>query len=264
MNAVLRLTVVYFLLVSSGLCCSAGGSESTKSDGSAAGPNGVDIILSRLKGRTERLRSYQCKIEYLFRQPLFESKTLRKGILYYARFDDSSALRINFESLKQDDESEQKYKEQYIFDGVWLTHIDYQIKQISRRQQAEAGEPVDAFELAKRNFPIIGFGHIEDLREDFQISLVNQRQKRQDFIQLHLTVKPDSVYKDDYTSVDFWIDEKSNLPTKIVAVSTEEDIYRITMSEPKINQKINKSVFEFDLPKGFTMEVIALNKTEGR
>jgi outer membrane lipoprotein-sorting protein len=226
--------------------------------------NDINIVLSRLKDQTEKLQSYQCRIEYLFRQPLFESKTLKKGVLYYAKLDDKSALRINFETLKQDDESEQKYKEQYIFDGVWLTHIDYQIKQIRRYQQTEPNTPLDAFELAKRNFPIIGFGRIEDLEKDFQISLVRPQQKQQDFIQLHLSVKPDSVYKDDYTSMDFWIGKKSNLPTKVIAVSTEEDLYQITMSEPRTNQQMKKSVFEFDLPKDFTMEVVGLDKAEDK
>ena len=36
---------------------------------------------------------------------------------------------------------------------------------------------------------------------------------------LELT-KDDPVYKDDYTSIDFWIDKKLYLPAKIVAVST--------------------------------------------
>ncbi|GAI54121.1 unnamed protein product, partial [marine sediment metagenome] len=36
-----------------------------------------------------------------------------------------------------DDEDQRKYIEHYIFDGVWLTYIDYQIKQVKQYQQAE-------------------------------------------------------------------------------------------------------------------------------
>jgi len=262
MDSILRLTVVYFFLVSNGFCCSAGSSKSLKSRADIEGRDSVDVILFRLKDRTEKLQSYQCKIEYLFRQPLFESQTLRKGVLYYAKFDDKSALRINFETLKQDNESEEKYIEQYIFDGLWLTHINCQLKQVKRYQQAEPNEPADVFDLARRNFPIIGFSHTDDLKKDFDIKLVGQGVEAEDFVQLHLKVKPDSVYSNDYVSINFWIDKKLNLPTKIVAVSAEDDIYQIMLNEPKVNQKMNKSVFEFDLPEDFTPEIVGLNKHE--
>jgi outer membrane lipoprotein-sorting protein len=224
----------------------------------------VEMILKQLDEEALKLKSYQCRIEYLFSQPVLESETLRKGSLYYARAGEKSKLRINFQTLKQDDEKEQKYVEQYIFDGVWLTHIDYQIKQVKLYQQAEPNEPVDAFELASQNFPIIGFSKVEDLKKEFELKLVEQGgSKSKDFIQLHLKVKPDSIYKDDYTSIDFWIDKKLNLPARIVAVSTEEDIYQIKFLKAKVNKKLNKNVFEVKIPKGFGKpEIIPLNVKE--
>jgi len=229
----------------------------------------VEKVLKQLKQKTTDLESYQAGIEHLIRQPLFESQTLRKGVLYYARFGRKSALRINFETLKQDDEKEQKYIEQYIFDGIWLTQIDYQIEAVKRYQLADpnalkdANEPMDAFDLVSRNFPIIGFSNVEDLRKEFEITLVDKEpNKPAEFIQLHLKVKPGSAYEDDYTSMDFWIDGKSYLPAKIVSVSTEEDIYEIRLLDPEVNKKINKKVFDFKIPEGFTVEETPLKKAE--
>jgi len=148
------------------------------------------------------------------------------------------------------------------------------------RQLAEPNQPVDAFELVSENFPIIGFNKIEDLKKQFEIKLVDstspstvssgqsncspQVEQEQGvpngFIHLHLKVKPDSIYKDDYTSVDFWIDRKLYLPAKIVAVSIEEDIYRIKFLDAKVNEKIDKEVFEFKIPEGFGKEIIPLKK----
>jgi len=251
----------------------------------AADVNSIDAVLKQLIRSTAKLKSYQCRIEYLFSQPLFESQTLRTGRLYYQKSSRESKLRINFQTLKQDDEDQQKHIEHYIFDGVWLTHIDYQIRQAKMRQLAEPNQPVDAFELVSENFPIIGFNKIEDLKKQFEIKLmdstgspqVEQEKERtsvipaklvpkgagiQDFIYLHLKVKPDSIYKDDYTSIDFWIDRKLYLPAKIVAVSTEEDIYRIRFLDAKVNEKIDKEVFEFKILQGFDMEIIPLKKKE--
>jgi len=223
----------------------------------------VEMVLKQLDEEALKLKSYQCRIEYLFSQPVLESETLRKGSLYYARAGEKSKLRINFQTLKQDDEKEQKYIEQYIFDGVWLTQIDYKFKQVKLYQQAEPKEPVDAFDLASRNFPIIGFTKAEELRNQFEITLVEQQGGgAENFVQLHLKVKPDSIYKDDYTSIDFWIDRKLHLPAKIVAITTEEDVYLIKLLKAKVNKKLNKKVFEVKIPKGFTVEKTPLNVKE--
>jgi outer membrane lipoprotein-sorting protein len=264
------ITKVFSLLLAIVGICWAGGeagnlasSEAERAGANSAAKLQVEVVLERLKKRTAELKSYQSQIEYRFSQPLLESETLKKGVLYYQRSEGKSALRINFQSLKQDEEEEQKYIEQYIFDGIWLTHIDYQIKEVKRYQKAEPNEPVDAFELANENFPIIGFSKVEDLKKEFEIGLVEQQGvEAKNFIQLHLKVKADSVYKDDYTSIDFWVDKELCLPAKIIAVSTEEDVYEIRFLQPKVNKKIDKKVFEFEVPEGFNVEIEVLKKNE--
>jgi outer membrane lipoprotein-sorting protein len=230
----------------------------------AADVNQIDTTLNKLNQKVSELRSYQSRIEYLFRQPLLDSQTLRKGVLYYQKTKDSgkSALRIDFQTLKQDDGQEQKHLEQYIFDGVWLTHIDYQIKSVKRRQLTDVNEPADAFELASRNFPIIGFTKTEDLRKQFEIRLIEQQGgKSADSIGLKLKTKPDSVYKNDYTDIEFWIDKKLYLPAKIIAASTEKDIYLIKFIDPKFNEMIDKNFFDVKIPEDFgEPEVIPLKR----
>ena len=261
------LTRLLVILVTTANACWAGGCAKNLA---ASGPertdaNSVDTVLRDLREETAKLKSYKGRIEYLFRQPLFESQSLRNGVLYYQKSDEGSKLRINFETLQQDDEDEEKYVQQYIFDGVWLTEIDYQIEQVKRYQQAEPNEPVDAFELARRNFPIIGFSETEDLKKEFEIKLVEQQGgEAEDFVQLRLKPQPDSTYKDDYTSIDFWIDKKLRLPAKIVAMSAEEDIYQISFLNGKVNERIDKKVFDFEIPKGFGEEIIPLKKSKKR
>jgi outer membrane lipoprotein-sorting protein len=246
-------------VVTMGMCLASCLAKQTDSN-SMAKPQ-IEMVLERLKKQTAELKSYQSQIEYKFSQPLLESETLKKGVLYYQKSDGKSALRMNFQTLKQDEEEEQKYIEQYIFDGVWLTHIDYQIKEVKRYQRAEPNEPVNAFELVSENFPIIGFSKVEDLKKEFEIGLVKQQGgQAKEFIQLHLKVKADSIYKDDYTSIDFWVDKELYLPAKIVAVSTEEDIYEIKFLQPKVNKKIDEKVFELKMPDGFNVETEPLKE----
>ena len=242
----------------------------------------VDAVLEQLNKKTSELKSYQGQIEYKFIQPILESEALRKGVLYYSRFGGESALRINFNTLKQEDEEEQNYIEQYIaldgarlthsnyqFKGIWLVHLDYEFEEAKYYQLAEPNDPnksADVFDLASKNLPILGFSKIEDLKKQFDVKLVkSKKDEPEDFIQVHLKVKPNSIYKDDYLSIDFWIDKKLGLPVKVVAVTTEPEppygeIYEIKFLKPKVNEGIDKKVFEFKIPKGFgEPEIIPLN-----
>jgi len=243
----------------------------------------LDTVLERLNKTTSGLKSYQSQVEYNFRQPILESESLRKGVLYYARSGGKSALSINFNTLKQDDEKEQKYIEQYtILDGalltnsdqelkgIWLAHLDHQIKEVKYYQLAEPNDPnksTDVFDLASRNLPMLGFSKFEDLKKQFDVKLVEKKKdEAEDFIQVHLKVKPNSIYKDDYVSIDFWIDQKLGLPAKIVAVKSEPeppfgDIEEIKFLKPKVNKGIDKRFFEVKIPKGFgEPEVLPLER----
>jgi outer membrane lipoprotein-sorting protein len=220
--------------------------------------------LKKLRQRTKELNSFQCNIEYLFSQPLLESKTLRKGVMYYQRLGSKSKLRINFNTLQQDDYKEQKFREEYIFDGVWLTHLDYEIKAARLIQQAEPNEPVDAFDLAKRNFPMIGFSKAEDLTKEFEIGPAEELTiEGKKYIRFNFKVKAGSRYEQEYKTVDLWIDKKMMLPAKIVAVTTEDDIYEIQFKKARLNKNIDSKVFEVKIPKGFGQpEVVPLEKSK--
>ncbi|MGD2094800.1 MAG: hypothetical protein PVH77_07320 [Phycisphaerales bacterium] len=249
--------------------------------------NAVDKVLRQLNTKAQELRSYEAKIEYKFTQPLLESESLRKGVLYYTKLDGKSKLRINFQTAKQEDEEEQKYIEEYIvldggflthpghkFEGTWIVHIDYQIETVKYYQLAEPGDPnkpVDVFDLASRNLPMIGFSKIEDLKKQFEITLVEPKKPQpEDFTQVHLKVKPNSVYEDDYVHIDFWIDKKLGLPVKIVAVSTEPespygDVSEIKFLKSKVNKQIDKNLFNLKIPEDFgEPEIIPLKAKNER
>jgi outer membrane lipoprotein-sorting protein len=184
--------------------------------------------------------------------------------MYYQRFGSKSKLRINFNTLQQDDYKEQKFREEYIFDGIWLTHLDYEIKAARLIQQAEPNEPVDAFDLAKRNFPMIGFSKAEDLTKEFEIGPAKELNiEGEKYIRFNFKVRPGSRYVQDYKTVDFWIDKKIMLPAKIVAVTTEDDIYEIQFKKARLNKNILQKVFEVKIPRSFgEPEVVPLEKNK--
>ena len=226
----------------------------------------METILDALQKTASELTSYECGIDYVVSQPLLESRTRRTGKLYYARLGDRSYLRIDFDTLQQDEEPQQQYREQFVFDGVWLQHISYQTQGVERRQVAEANQPVDAFALASRHVPVFGFAKVEDFHKQFEIELVAPTGPEPSPLHhLHLKVKPDSIYKDDYATIDFWIDRALGLPARVLAVGEETDVgdvYEIKLLEPRVNASIDKSTFEVTIPESFSVETIPLEKQQ--
>ncbi len=281
MNKKIIIKAVVILLWTLSLCLACECPKSSDTEQTVEEKvNTVDTVLKQLNKKARELTSYEAQIEYGFVQPLLESETLRKGVLYYAKLDEKSKLRLNFQTRKLEDEEEEKYIEQYIvldgadlthpghqFKGTWAVQIDYEMEGIKYYQLAEVrdpNKPVDVFNLASRNFPMVGFTKIEDMKKQFEVTLVEQKKSEpENFIQVHLKVKPNSVYQDDYKYIDFWIDEKLGLPAKVVAVTTEEEIYRIKFIKAKVNKKIDSKVFEFKIPEGFDEPEIMPLKQKG-
>ncbi|MHC4721376.1 MAG: hypothetical protein ACYS6I_01570, partial [Planctomycetota bacterium] len=142
-------------------------------DASRTDPNKIDDILSHLNQSATQLKTYQAEIQYLFIQdPEFlDSKTLRKGRIYYKLAESGSKLRVSFDTLKQDDGADEKYVEHFLFDGVWLTRIDYQLEKVDFYQQTPEGRPIDVFEFISHRCPLVGFMKTKHLRQHFHITL---------------------------------------------------------------------------------------------
>ena len=249
-----------------------------------AGPKSqLDVVLEQLNKKTRELKSFECRIEYKVVQPLLDSETVRKGTLYYIRSAGKSALRVNFNTVKVEDQKEKTAVKQYVvldgawlehsdgkFKGIWLAEIDHQLEEVKYYQLAEPEDPnesIDVFDLASKHLPMLGFAKTEELKDQFEMALVEQKKgKDEDFTQVSLKVKPNSVYKDDFLSIDFWIDNKVGLPAKVRATKTEPeppwgDIEEIRFLKPKVNKDVSRKTFEFKIPRGFGQpEIIPLKK----
>ena len=113
-NKIIRkFALVLLLAISIYLACVSPANPETKKPDEKKSDT-VDTVLEQLNKKALELKSYEAKIEYKFIQPLLESESLRKGVLYYTKLDGNSKLRIHFQTAKQEDEEEQKYIEEYI------------------------------------------------------------------------------------------------------------------------------------------------------
>jgi outer membrane lipoprotein-sorting protein len=247
----------------------------------------IDSVLERLNEKTRQLKSYQCLIEHKYVQPLPDSQTIRRGTMYYIRSGAKSALRVNFATVKVEDQKERKAIKQYIvvdgtwldysdrpLDGIWLAQIDHQLKEVKYCQLAEAEDPnspIDVFDLVSKYLPMPGFAGSEELKEQFNVALVEQEKGvSEGLTQVSLEVKPTSVRTDDFVSVDIWIDKKVGLPAKVRAIRPDpipenRDVDEFRFLKPKVNKGLSRKTFEFKIPRGFGRpEIIPLRETSRR
>ena len=153
MTAKLTINTLIVALTFTSCCAACPIDPNAPASCESARPDPVEAVLRNLEKAAADLKTYQAKIEYLVQEPEYETQKLRKGRLFYAKDPNRSSLRVNFETLKIDDQHPQPELEHYIFDGVWLTQIKYELKQARRSQQTEPNKPRDPFELLSSRFP---------------------------------------------------------------------------------------------------------------
>jgi hypothetical protein len=217
----------------------------------------LDSMLSRLSSNLAKLQSCRLDLTWTFTQPLLETATVRSGTLYYKRGDGSTAksgrshLRISFNSFQQDKEKPQALHEEILFDGIWLTRIDYQLKEVKRDQLAQDDKPLDAFQLLTGRMPLVGFGSIDDLKKQFVIEMKILGSAEARTVQLVLTPRPDSEYIRDYKQVDIFTKATDALPERIKALTADDDVSEIVLKR-SVSQDVPDSVFEVPIPGDFT------------
>jgi hypothetical protein len=115
MNKKIIIKTILILLWVVSTCVASGGKKActcpncvAKRQAAEAAANEVETVLKQLNQKTSELTSIQAQIEYKFIQPLLESEKLQKGVFYYAKIDNSSKLRLNFQTRAIDDEDEEK------------------------------------------------------------------------------------------------------------------------------------------------------------
>jgi outer membrane lipoprotein-sorting protein len=222
----------------------------------------IEEILSKMNAATQKLNSCQANLSYLVIQDpeLLDSRTLQNGMLYYQKTDSGSKLRIRFDDIKQDDFDPVKQKEEYLFDGVWLTRINYKLEQIDIYQQAPEDKPIGVFELISHNFPLIGFSNINDIKNDFDILLAPKTGDPNESICLLLKVKKDSNFMKDYDKINIWVENSLYLPKKVVAYTRQGDEHHIEFKDMNINKKLENAVFAVETPAHFRKNIEPLEK----
>lgn len=202
--------------------------------------------LQKLNQSVKTIKNLSAQIEYIHAQPLFETKTIRTGKIFYVKDTHHSQLRINFLTLKQDDANEQTYREDYVFDGWKLTKIDHQSKSAITEQLAK-DKAIEPFELVQDYFPIVGFDEPKKLGEQFEITVIAGS-----IPQLKLIPKENSRYRKAYRHVDCKLNPENYLPMEFIASTCDDEEITIKLTQTDLHKTIDKTTFDLNIPADFS------------
>jgi outer membrane lipoprotein-sorting protein len=281
-NKIKILLIIYGLLICPACSC-VNCRAFEPNDGNLPEQKEIIKIIEKLNQTANSLKNLSAQIEYTHAQPLFETRTVRAGRLFYVkdanatlrstsvphnttkdesalsskatvedgslRSTSNSALRINFLTIKQDDSAEQNYREDYVFDGAKLVKIDYQSKSATSEQLAK-DNAIEPFELVQDYFPIIGLAKPDELAQQFDIKL-QQKPDKQNFTTLLLTPKENSRFFKTYKQVEIKIDSKNFLPYAFSALTCEDEKITIKLSQIDISAAVKRGVFDVVIPADF-------------
>ena len=218
----------------------------------------LEQIVQHVQTAGRKLTTYRADLVYEVNQPELETCMIRTGSMMARRDPNQSWLRVEFDTLQQDDLPREQAKEVFVFDGIWLTDLNYDAKSVTQRQMTPVDKPTDAFELASQSMPLIGFTDMKELTEHCDLARIELTDHPQ-WVGLLLKVKPESDYSKDYTQLTFEIDPVHWLPAKVVALAPVGDIHTIEFKSPQLNGPIEKTAFLVQTPAGFGKpEVIPL------
>ncbi len=220
-------------------------------------------LLKAVAEKGEKLKSFSSNIMYsLTEDPdIFETTTVYTGTFRYLRTDKRQYAMIDFTTRQEDELPREKYQQRYIFDGVWLTRIDYQLKQVNRDQLAPEDKPENVFTLISKDFPLIGFSGVDTLSGCYDIKLIEPVKGEKDVCRLSLSPKekPDTEIK--YSDIQFGIDRVTLLPKSIRAVSSlDNSICVIELDGAAVDVKLDEKLFKLTIPDGFTQSVKKLEE----
>ncbi|MCD4831708.1 MAG: hypothetical protein K8R02_07905 [Anaerohalosphaeraceae bacterium] len=211
-------------------------------------------ILNTLSKSVNSLQSLSAKVSYSHSQPIFETESIRTGNIFYQYDANTPRLRIDFKILIQDGQKQKGYREDFLFDGVWLTRIDNQSKTITKQQLTEPENPLAPFDLVSRFFPIVGFTAPEKLKSHFEVKFFPSVASKA-LLRFRLLPKVGSPYSRDYRSVEFIVPKKMLMPVEFTAETVSGELIKIVFSNIKKNKKLSASAFKQPTAKNFTESI---------
>jgi outer membrane lipoprotein-sorting protein len=210
----------------------------------------LERVLDRLEIRGNNIRTLEAELDYLKFDPIMDDRQKNSGVLRYRTETPNPHFFIRFDKRTHNNVVRRE-KEWHVFDGRWYWEVREKTRQIVKREIVPPGEKTDVFSVGKGQFPL-PFGQKKaEILKYFDVKLVKEGKGAPPGFKgdhLQLTPRPETNLARDYTTIDFYVDEKLGLPIRVRTTERKQgNELEITFANVEINPKFNDDAMK--LPK---------------
>lgn len=220
-------------------------------------------ILDRLEKTSDTYKTLQADINYTVEMRMTGETEQRKGWVAFQKKTAKTVdkFRIHFDTLRLDGGRPVKSPLDYIFDGYWLIIAKHKIKSMTRVEIAKPGEKVEPLKIGKGPFPVPFGQKTADMIEYLEITTRNPR-KSDPKGTSYLKMIPRKKYKEKlgFRKMEIWVDNKTNLPVKVVSKDKNKNITTVEFTDIKTGNSLKPKLFSMNKPAGWDMTVEKLKR----
>jgi len=213
--------------------------------------NPVEAILDRMEKAGNGVKDLQACLTQENYQIIPDVRTTKLGVIRYRAGQGAakpSRFMVFYDTTIEDD-LKLRQKEWVWFDGRWLREVRERTRAVIDRELVAPDEKVDPYKLGDGPFPL-PFGQKKaDIQKNFNVSLAAaDKGDPANSDHLILIPKPGSKHVKKHERLDFWIDRKLNLPTRIVDRDRHSTVITVNFKDIKINAGIADSLLWVEAP----------------
>jgi outer membrane lipoprotein-sorting protein len=204
----------------------------------------VDPILDALDARGDSLKDFTADVRLQEDDEGTGHSSVRTGKVWFQKLpEDDARMRLTLDKKEVKGKTIDD-KLEYVFAGGWLVDRDYAKKIHKRRQVVRPGEKINLLKLGEGPFPLPLGQDKADVHRMFDVKRAAPgKGDPVGSVHLHLIPKAGGKFDKKLDAVDFWVDEKSQMPVRMQ--TTEGDSVRTwDLSNIKVNASLADRDFE--------------------
>ncbi|MBK7404257.1 MAG: hypothetical protein IPJ41_06385 [Phycisphaerales bacterium] len=213
----------------------------------------TDELLTALEHAGDNIHELSADVRYVKEFSIQGDTQIREGRLAFESKPDESEggpparrFALDFNKLivgGRVEDSDTRFREQYIFDGEWLAEIHPIDKEFVRRQVVPPGERWDPLKIGEGPFPIPIQQKRDEILSRFDAALVDSQEAVDDrplvgiagkCYQLKLTPRADAG-DSDLKEIRIWYEKDTLLPRIARTVNNAGDVSLVLLKNLKLN-----------------------------
>lgn len=222
-------------------------------------------ILDKLEKAGDKYKTLKADIDYTIVMTQFGDTDKRTGRVAFQQKTKNTPAKfsIQFATRQLGKGRQFREKEDYAFDGRWLTIAKYKTREMTRYELCEKGKEIDVLTIGKGPFPIPFGQKAADVIKFCQVT-TQPIKKGEPEKTSYIKLVPRKKYKKEmnFTQLEMWVDAKQHLPVKIVSRDRNKDITTVVFKKTETNVKLDKDVFYPPRKSGWQYHEEKLEKSQ--